>query len=177
MRTSNLCEKCQRLFEGPDQPPEIDNVPFEHIGALSDDENQASDEDLVSVSGDSQPENRDRRPKLPPRVSRSPTSRILVHHSMPALNLAAAGGCHLCNLLSQRLPRDTAVHEWANKEHWRLWEEQSSHLNGVIRINRLPEEDSPGALDLRLSYYINENGAPVHVYGPIGVTMLPTHST
>ncbi|EXJ68177.1 uncharacterized protein A1O5_08792 [Cladophialophora psammophila CBS 110553] len=95
---------------------------------------------------------------------------------MAALVLAAASGCHLCNLLSQRLPRDTAIHEWANKEHRRLLQEQSSYLNGVIKIDRLPEEDIPGALNLRLSYYINENGAPVHVYGPIGMTLLPTHS-
>ncbi|KIW95282.1 uncharacterized protein Z519_03866 [Cladophialophora bantiana CBS 173.52] len=169
MRPSNLCEKCRRLFEGPNQPPEIDRVPFEHIDALSDDENQASDEDLVSISGDSQPEDRDRRPKLPPRVSRSSTSRILVHHNMAALVLAAASGCHLCNLLSQRLPQDTAILEWANKEHRRLLEEHSPHLNGVITIDRLPEENISDALDLRLSYYINENGAPVHVYGPIGL--------
>lgn len=176
MNASKLCEKCQRLFEGPDRPPEFGNVPFEQITSLSNDENQTSDEDLNSISDEMPPENRGRCPKLPPRINRCASSRILAHHSMTALILAAADGCHLCNLLSNRLPRDTPEYEWAHQEHRRLLEERSSLLNGVVQINRLPGDDSQDNLSLRLSYHIRVDGAPVHVFGPIGVTMLPSHS-
>jgi hypothetical protein len=177
MRISKLCATCQRLFEGPELLPEIDNVPFEDTQSLPYDEYQTSDEESRSTTSQEQADERDvPPPKLPPRVSRTPAARIVKHHTVPSLILAAASGCHLCNLFLQHLPTGSALREWAHKDHRTLMEERSSLLDGIVVLNRPPAEDSSDVLNLKLSFHIKKDGAPVHVYGPIWLTLHPTSS-
>jgi hypothetical protein len=176
MGLSKLCEACQRIFEGPELLPEIDNIPFESTELLPYDEYQTSDDDSLSTTDHEQPDERDVPPKLPPRVSRASAARIVNHHTLPSVVLAAASGCHLCNLFLRHLQIGTELHEWAHQEHRTLMEERSPLVNGLVMINRPSAEEPSDELSLKLSFYMIKGGAPIHVYTSISLNMYPTSS-
>lgn len=87
------------------------------------------------------------------------------HHSIAALQISARKGCHLCNLIADKIPEDYTGHENSNAELWQLFKNDSSRLEGVV-VARPYAEDANEQQDLCLevSYWLDGDSENTRAY-------------
>jgi hypothetical protein len=146
---NKLCSTCQDVFHGHwiKRPPSTNSIPgsesaMDMYDEPSDDSSQDQfyeQPDWVKVTEGSA---REYEP--------------VPHHSIATLRISARKGCHLCNLIADKIPEDYTGHENSNAELWQLFKKDSSRLEGVV-VARPYAEDASEQQDLCLevSYWLD----------------------
>ncbi len=155
---SNLCDICSQLFRGHWEPRTDDPEPGPDTDGS--DDTDASAVDTTDLTPDDE-EDYDtgsefyERPNWLHSAEGSADLKTQVHHSVPALKQSAEQGCHLCNLLQDRMPRVHTGQENSDPTNWRLFAEKSPRLIGVATVRPHGEEETVGNLCLEISYFVD----------------------
>ena len=174
---SNLCDVCLCLLRGL-WTPRTDEFEAEPDADGSDDAG-ANAVDSTDLAPDDE-EDYDlgsefyERPNWLHSAEGSSDLKSPLHHSVPALKQSAEQGCHLCNLLQDRMPQVHTGHENSDPMIWRLFEEKSPRLIGVATVRPYGEEETVGNLCLEISYFVDGmSTAPYAYFCSLELDLLP----
>lgn len=87
-----------------------------------------------------------------------------LHHSIPDLEMSAAQGCQLCNMIQDQFPTSYTGHETSNQEIWHMFLEKSPRLIGVICVRPYDSQPLDRGVCLEISYFVDAASRSADAY-------------
>ena len=197
---STLCERCTALFsgqwkarvdDGEDDITETDEVDFtcnedinHNVSEQSDVELSAEVDDAIDIDSESfeVDDGTDfyERPRWLHRSNKFADFQPFLHHSIPTIESFAAQGCHLCNLLLDRLPEYHTGHENPDTSIRQMVKNKSPRVIGVASVQPYDETSKvpAGNLCLEISYFVDgDSSRSANYFRSVDFTLMPAEGT